>query len=38
MAEGFSRAFLPGNGDVSPGAIIEVLGPDVVWGVGFVVW
>jgi hypothetical protein len=27
MAEGFSRAFLPSG--VSPGAITEVLGPDV---------
>jgi hypothetical protein len=27
MAEGFSRAFLPSG--VSPGPIIEVLGPDV---------
>jgi hypothetical protein len=29
MVEGFSTALLPGNGGVSPGAITEVLGPDV---------
>jgi hypothetical protein len=29
MVEGFSRAIFPSNGGVSPGAIIEVMGPDV---------